>query len=256
MQNISKSVINSRRTWALFIALAAPLAILMAFPPIPQDPHYHTLADARTLIGVPHALNVVSNLGFLAVGLIGVALCRGGQVRGAALSWTVFFAGVVLVAFGSAYYHSAPDNDTLLWDRLPMTIAFMALFTGLFVEHLPIARERVLLAVTILVGISSLAWWRIADDLRLYGWVQLAPFLAIAVLLSTFPGRYDRRYWLAWGLACYGLSKVAELNDARIFALTSEAISGHTLKHVLAALAPLCVYAMLRTRTAIPRPTT
>jgi hypothetical protein len=240
---------NAVRTIAFAAALIAPLAILLFFAPIPQDPHYHVLADTRAMLGLPNFLNVASNAAFLAVGVLGIALCARMKALEARLSWTVFFAAVALVAFGSGYYHWNPTNETLAWDRLPMTVAFTALFTALVTEHFEAVPERPLLATAIAVGIASIAWWRYADDLRFYAWVQFAPFLAIAVLLAAFPGRYTGHRWLLWGFAFYAAAKVAEFADTGIFSFTAGAISGHTLKHLLAALAPLCVYQMLRVRT-------
>jgi hypothetical protein len=240
--------VSAWRIHALAAALIAPLAILLFFAPIPQDPRYHALADSRAMLGLPNFLNVASNAMFLAVGALGIALCVRGKCPGARLSWTAFFAAVALVAFGSGYYHWNPSDDTLAWDRLPMTVAFSALFAALVTEHLDGTREGPVLVSAIAVGVASIVWWRHADDLRFYVWVQLAPFLVIAVLLASFPARYSDRRWLVWGFGFYALAKVAEFGDPAIFSLTSGAVSGHTLKHLLAALAPLCVYRMLRVR--------
>ena len=237
MDTVRSEAAAARRTWTLLATLVAPLLMLPLLPPLAQDPHYHAFADARAAFGIPSFQNVASNVGFLLVGLAGLHLCL--ARRRGSLSWTAFFAGVVLVAFGSAYYHLRPDDGSLVWDRLPMTIAFMALFTALLTEHLAVKRESALLVVAIATGVASVAWWRITGDLKLYVWVQVAPFLAIAALLALYRGRYTHRYWLACGLLVYALAKVVEFSDARIYALTSAATSGHALKHLLAAVAPL-----------------
>src|ERR1043166_6803997 len=108
------------------VALSAllPLGVLMMLPPIPQDPAYHAFADQCTLFGVPNFANVVSNVPFLLVGIVGVVLCVQRRLAGAQLCWFGFFVGLILIAFGSGYYHLAPNNETLVWDRLPMTVAF------------------------------------------------------------------------------------------------------------------------------------
>jgi hypothetical protein len=154
------------------LAVLAPLAVLMALEPIRQDPAYHILADARAYCGVPNFLNVTSNIPFLVVGAIGLIFCLRNPARGAMRSWSVFFLGVALVFAGSAYYHSAPDNSTLVWDRLPMTLAFMGLFAGLLTEHMDDRVERALLVPAVALGIASVAWWAYTDDLRIY--VQFA----------------------------------------------------------------------------------
>jgi hypothetical protein len=92
------------------------------------------------------------------------------------------------------------------------------------------------------------AWWRYTGDLRLYVWVQFAPLLAIVFTLSAFPARYTHRAYLLYGFACYALAKVAEFADADVYGLTSGIVSGHSIKHVLAAGAPFCVYLMLSRR--------
>ena len=243
-----------RREVALALFLLVPLAaVLIAVPPIPQDPHYHAFADSRMLFGIPNFGNVVSNVPFLLVGAIGLAFCLRASPTGARHAWAVFFAGTLLVAFGSGYYHWAPRDATLVWDRLPMTLAFMGLFTALVSEHAGEALERRLLVPSVLVGIASVAWWLYTDDLRLYAWVQFAPLLAIVFVLTMFAGRYTHRSYLLAGLGCYAAAKVAELGDGTLYAATAEAVSGHSAKHLLAALAPFFVYQMLKKRTRANR---
>lgn len=239
------------RTLALLAVLFLPLAALPFLAPIPQDLRYHVLADTRAMFGIPSFLNVVSNLPFLLVGAAGMTECLTRRGNGASRAWLAFFAGTMLAAFGSAYYHLAPDNTRLAWDRLPMTIAFMGLLAALVSEHLDARLEWPVLISGLAVGIASIAWWAHADDLRLYAWVQFGPLLAIVVILASFPPRFTHRAYLGWGLAFYMLAKVAELFDAAIYALTGAALSGHTLKHVIAAIAPLCLYLMVRRRVPI-----
>jgi hypothetical protein len=243
-----------KRTLILLALLGVPLAILLvAVPPIAQDPVYHMLADARTFLSIPNFLNVASNLAFMLVGIIGLAGCLSRSRTRATVpyAWLVFFAATLLVGFGSAYYHWAPDDAGLLWDRLPMTIAFMALFVGIVSEHIDERLERTLLGPAILVGLASLAWWRHADDLRLYAWVQFAPLVALAFLFFAYRARYSHRIYLLYGLLFYVLAKIAELLDAQIFAWTGHVVSGHTVKHLLAAAAPLCVHLMLERRAPL-----
>lgn len=243
----------SPRDFALVLLMLAPLAaVFVAYPPMPQDPAYHNLADNRTFLHVPNFLNVATNLAFLLFGVLGLRMCFQRRVGGAARSWTMFFFGTVLVAFGSAYYHWNPNNDTLVWDRLPMTIAFMALFAALIAEHVRPDIERTALRVALVVGIVSVGWWHYTDDLRLYGWVQFAPLVAIVYMLVAYRARYTHRVYLLAGLIFYALSKVFEFGDTAVYSATHHAVSGHSIKHLLAAIAPYCVYLMLRKRTAVP----
>lgn len=240
------------RELALVFLMLAPLAVLFAaVAPIPQDPAYHALADDRGLFDVPNFLNVASNVGFLLVGFLGLRLIFGTAVGGASRSWSLFFFGTLLAAFGSAYYHWMPDNATLAWDRLPIVIAFMALFSALIAEHVRQEIERTLLRVALVVGMVSVGWWHYNDDLRLYIWVQVAPLLTIAYVMVAFPARYSHRVYLVWGLVFYALAKAAEFSDAVIYSATAHVISGHTLKHVLAACAPYFVYLMLKKRQPV-----
>ncbi len=238
---------NGRIVLLLILAVASLLAVL-ALDPIGQDPAYHNFADRRPFLGIPNFANVASNLPLLLVGALGLRCCHRKRPPGARRSWTVFFLGIALVSFGSAYYHWCPNNETLVWDRLPMTVGFMGLFIALTSEHLGRKIELWGLPLALTVGVGSLLWWVMYDDLRWYGWIQFFPLIAVAAILALFPAPYTHRYYLAVGLGFYLLAKLAEHYDAAIFALTREAIAGHTLKHLLAAAALLFVYLMLRNR--------
>jgi len=238
------------REAVLLLVLVAPLLLLLAGNPVAQDARLGNYADKRMFLGVPNFFDVASNLAFLLVGLAG--LFTGAARNGASRSWLVAFLGTALVCFGSSYYHWAPDSERLVWDRLPMTLAFMGLFVALVSEHIGERIERVLLAPALIAGIASVLWWHYTDDLRPYIWVQLAPFLAILVVVFAFPGRYTHRAYLLHGLALYALAKISEGYDGEIYALTARSLSGHTLKHVLAAGAVLVVYLMLLRRAPIP----
>ncbi|MGO9257302.1 MAG: hypothetical protein ACLQU1_13495 [Bryobacteraceae bacterium] len=121
------------RAFALFAALAVASAyVLLAVPPVPQDESYHQFADRRTIWGIPNFWNVISNLAFVAAGLWGIGALRRREVFACPwerAAYAVFLAGVLLTAFGSAYYHLRPDSNRLVWDRLPMTLAFLSLFS-------------------------------------------------------------------------------------------------------------------------------
>jgi hypothetical protein len=238
------------REAVLLLVLLAPLVLLLAGNPIAQDVRLHTYADQRAFLGVPNFWDVASNLAFLAVGFAG--LCTRAARNGASRSWLVAFLGTALLCFGSAYYHWAPDSERLVWDRLPMTLAFMGVFVALLSEHLGERLERVLLAPALIAGVASVLWWHYTDDLRFYIWVQLSPFLAVLVALFAFPARYTHRAYLLHGLALYSLAKISEGYDGEIYSLTAHALSGHTLKHLLAAGAVLFVYLMLLRRAPLP----
>ena len=240
------------REWALAGVSMALLALAFAVEPIPQDLAYHRFADARMLFGIPNFQNVSSNAAFLVVGVAGMVVCARMAGEGAKVAWGILFFGGALVSAGSAYYHWAPNNASLVWDRLPMTVGFMGLFVALLAEHISAKLERLLLAPALALGAFSVAWWHYTDDLRLYAWVQFMPLAVIALLVAMFRARYTHRRYLVYGLACYLLAKVAEALDRPIYEYTQHALSGHSLKHLLAALALFFVYLMLRKRTVLP----
>src|SRR5688572_15108315 len=147
------------RHFALAGALLAILVALLFTPPIPQDPTYHQFADQRTLVGVPHALNVLSNLPFALVGVAGLLTTfhRWTRFRFPWERWpyAALFAGVALTAVGSSHYHLAPDSARLVWDRLPMTIGFMGFLTATIAERISVRAAWTLFVPLLAFGAAS-----------------------------------------------------------------------------------------------------
>ncbi len=219
---------------ALLALMAASLVGLLLLPPIAQDQSYHEFADQRTLFGIPNFWNVVSNLPFVAIGAVGLWQFRRDPAIG------VLFLGILLTGFGSAYYHLDPNDRTLFWDRLPMAISFMAILAISIEERVDAKAGTVLLWPLIAIGVFSLLLWRWTGDLRLYGWVQFFPCLALPLLFLLFPAKYSgTSYWVV-AAALYGLAKLFEFYDSAIYSMGS-ILSGHTLKHIAAAAACFAV---------------
>ena len=229
----------------MMIMIPVSFVAVLFLNPIPQDPEYHRFADDRLLWGVPNLWNVLTNLPFLLVGIIGIRFCYRTKLALARTSWAVFFVGVALVSFGSAYYHIDPNHTTLFWDRLPMTVAFMSLLIAILVEFIDPAYERVGLPLAISVGVAAILYWLVVDDLRFYAWVQFAPLACIPIILIVVRTPGANISYLFAGLALYFLAKVAEFYDHEIYALLDGALSGHSLKHVLAGTATLAIYVKL-----------
>ncbi len=244
-----KFVARFWRHGVIFGIVFGSLVVLLGRPPFGQDPRYHDFADRRSCLGVPNCLDVVSNAPFLLVGAAGLRLCMRRRFAGALLSWMVFFAGVALVSAGSAAYHWRPSNGTLVWDRLPMTIGFMALFVALLSEFINRKLERVLLGPALLAGFASVLYWHFFDDLRFYVWVQFMPLIVILALLAFFRSRFTHQWPLLGALACYVAAKAFEAFDHEVFRWTQGAIGGHAFKHLLAAAGCGLILEMLRKRT-------
>ncbi len=239
------------------LGLAAGVAALS--PPIPQDPGYHRFADGRTLLGIPHALNVVSNGGFVLVGAAGAWALRpggDGSVRfrdsRERWAWGVFFVGLLLTGVGSAYYHLSPGNDRLVWDRLPLAAALMGLLAATVMERIGVQAGLVLLGPLVALGLWSVLSWHAGElrgqgDLRLYALVQFYPLVAVPLMLWLFAPRYTLGGAVMATVAIYGIAKLFEVLDAPILGL-GEILSGHTLKHLTAAAAGAVIVWMLRAR--------
>lgn len=254
IMSAAQMMVRRWREATLILICLVMLAGLWARGPISQDLGYHGFADQRELLGVPNLLDVASNIAFLVVGVAGIFLCVGPRRPPLAASWSTLFVGTALVFLGSSYYHWEPSNETLLWDRLPMTVGFMALFVALLAEHIDERFERVLLVPALALGVASALWWHFTDDLRFYFWVQFTPLVCIPFVLAMYRATYTHRIYLLYALGFYVCAKLAEVWDHQIFALTSNAVSGHTLKHLLAAAAIVALLLMLARRKPLAPP--
>ena len=225
-------------------------------PKIPQDPAYHHFADIRTVFSIPNFWNVLSNLPFVFVGLAGLVLITKSSlaiVRELKPAYILFFIGITAVALGSGYYHLWPSNQTLVWDRLPMTIGFMSIFSIVAAEFISVKAGRILFIPLVVIGIASVFYWDYtesmnAGDLRFYGLVQFLPMLLLPLILLMYKPRFTHvgLYWAV--LIAYGLAKLAEMGDQGIYDLFG--FSGHSIKHLLAAAAPWMFYLALKKRSA------
>ncbi len=238
----------------VLVSLLALAGLLIFVEPIPQWPEYHDFADGSVVLGIPNAHNVISNLGFLVIGAWGVLFILGragvGRLKAAYL---VFFTGVFLTALGSAYYHLQPNNLSLVWDRLPMTVAFMGFLTAVAGELIGPRVARALLLPLMVAGVASVAWWAWTEsvgvgDLRFYGLVQFLPFVLILLMLSMYPAPRHLVPYLAGLALSYAIAKLCESYDHQIYQLLGGAMGGHALKHWFGAAGTACVLIMLYRR--------
>ncbi len=234
----------------------AALVVAMLAPRIAQDPLYHQFADRNAFLSIPNTLNVLTNLLFGWIGIEGLyRLLRQKSlniVNAVYPAYQGFFAALILIAAGSGYYHWTPDNQTLVWDRLPMTLAFMSFFTILLAERISVSLARMLFPVLIGVGIASIIYWNLSEqnsqgDLRPYALIQFLPMLLIPLILLLFTSNYSRSSDIWWFLAWYLIAKICETFDAEILN-GLKVLSGHSLKHIAASIGCLVFLRHLRFR--------
>lgn len=234
--------------WLALLALAAPWVTAALLPTLAQWQSYHDFADQRTLLGVPHALNVLSNLPFLVVGGLGLLhIVRAGIDRAVALPYGLFFAGALLTAFGSAWYHLDPRDATLVWDRLPIALGFAGLVAATLVDRVP-RRATPFSTAFAGVAVATVLHWSWGGNLLPYLVMQAGFVAAALVATAGVASTFTHARWLYGAALLYGAAVVCEKFDKPIDAWLNGVVSGHTLKHLLAALALYVVYAMLRRR--------
>lgn len=255
----------SKRTGLLVLAGVTLVVIIAAIlaPRVGQPLSYHNFADRRGWLGIANFGDVVSNAGFAIVGIWGLAILLGKPSRVEFVDsrerwpYVIVFAGMVLTAIDSSYYHLAPDNGRLVWDRLPMTIVFMALVAAMVMERISLPTGLALLPILLLIGIASVVQWHISEingsgDLRFYAALQVYAVLLLLVIL-LLPPRYTRSADLVVVVGFYVLAKITETADREIFAF-GHIVSGHTIKHLAAAAAGLWILWMLEKRRPVVVP--
>ena len=249
--------------WLVAVAaFACSSAVLL--PPIVQPAAYHAFADARVVFGIPNFWNALSNVPFLIVGIAGLHFVlldpRGRSAFADARErwpYVVLFAGVALTGIGSAYYHLAPDNARLAWDRLPMTVGFMSIVAAMIVERIDRTAGLRLLAPLVVLGAASVFWWQAsqawgAENLRPYVTVQFGSIAIVLSIAALFPSRYNRASDIYAVIALYAAAKYTEHFDEALFSFGG-VLSGHSLKHLLAAIAAYMILRMLKLRASTAR---
>ena len=218
------------------------VAVVLFLKPIRQDQNYHQFSDGNTLFLIPNFWNVISNFPFIVIGIIGLAKMFPIQNYPLKPNYIWFFVGIVLTGFGSGYYHWNPNNTTLVWDRLPMTISFMSFLSVIIGEFINNSSGKKLLYPMLLAGLLSIVYWICSGDLRFYALIQFLPILLILFILflSKKEQRYKKYFWLI--IVSYAIAKFLESYDSVVYRITYEMISGHSLKHFAAAAGPFLFY--------------
>ncbi len=239
--------LNSRDSIIVLLVIIS-FASLFFIAPIPQNLNYHNFADNRALFGINNFFDVCSNLPFLYVGIAGLLFIFKNWGINSSYSWLIFFISIFFVALGSSYYHLNPENSTLTWDRLPMAIGFMALFVIVVTDYVDQRLEKWLLIPMCFIGVLSVAYWHITDDLRLYAWVQFVSMALLLIIIFVYKPNHLRPKYLIYAYIFYALSKIMEYYDKQIYDIAGQLVSGHTIKHLLASIATFCFYILLKRR--------
>lgn len=254
-------MLKPRSSALVLLALTAVMAIAaIVVPRVGQPESYHHFADHRAWLGIANFGDVASNLAFAVAGMWGlvVLLQKPSRVEfvDSREGWPYVFlcVGLLLTAWGSSYYHLAPDNVRLVWDRLPMTIGFMSLVAAIIAERIDVNAGLALLPAMLVIGIASVVQWHMSEvrgegDLRFYAAVQIYAVLVVLLALLMQP-RYTRTYDLAIVGGFYVLAKILETEDRAVYSL-GHIVSGHTLKHLAAAAAGFWIVRMLLKRKVI-----
>jgi hypothetical protein len=248
------------RTRATIVVAVSFISLfcLWLSPPVPLGPRYHIFADNRTQLGIPNCLDVLSNIPFMLVGLWGIlwlfrrSSATAFQTRLEKAVYLIFFLGVAFTGVGSFWYHLNPNNQRLPFDLLPMTFAFMAMLTSVAIERVGVRFGRALLIPLLLLGAGSVGYWYVTEarglgDYRFYLFVQFFPQLLIGLMIVLFPPSYTGMRYLMVAFLLFVLAKLLELFDGEIYQAI-HLVSGHALKHVIAALACYVILLMLERR--------
>jgi hypothetical protein len=232
---------NKFKTYLLIGISIAAFVTMLCIPPIKQDPAFHNFADGREIASIKNFMNVLSNLPFMLIGTAGLWMIRKCRpvhaFEGSRTSSIVFLVGIFFTGIGSAFYHYDPNDSTLVWDRLPMTISFMSLFSILCSVFIGKDFGKKIFWPLIGFGLISILYWVVTGDLRLYAIVQFLPMLLIPLIMILYKNNHDLKIYFWVMIISYGIAKLFEAEDPEVYSVLSF-ISGHSIKHLFAALVP------------------
>ena len=233
---------------------------------IPQPSSYHNFADTRQLSTIPNWANVLSNLPFILIGgwfmyqifTRSYAELLANQSGFEDALWMFFGFCIMGIGLGSSYYHLHPTTERLFWDRLPISLTFMTLFTAVISERISERLGRMVFMPLLMLSVSSVFWWSYSEylgdgDLRLYGVTQFYPLLALPIIIWRCAPRYTHGVMLMHAMGWYLFAKIVEINDFLIYSWTGQLVSGHTLKHMFAGVALILITHMVLQRVPVTR---
>jgi preprotein translocase subunit SecG len=251
--------INKNKSLFIFGLITALLLILVVLiKPISQNNAYNEFSDGRIIWGIPNFFNVISNLPFIIIGTYGFyIILKASMPATIQFIYGWLFLGIIMTGLGSGFYHWTPANEHLVYDRIPMTIIFMSFFSATVAELIDQKWGGLILLPLLLLGIFSVLWWYHTEslgqgDLRLYGFVQYYPMLAIPLVIFLFPSQENKlliqglKYVIIW----YVFAKICEHFDEQIFQITG-ILSGHSLKHIAAAMSTLIIVSIFKKKYVV-----
>lgn len=254
---------QQRFSTALMAMSLAAIALAVFFPMLsdllPQIPtsghshvhaHGHAFIDARSFLGIPNGLDVISNIPFLFAGVWGLVVLGRRTVPNASerhiyRAAQIFFIGLLLTCLGSSLFHWAPSDFGLMIDRLSMAVAFAGVIS--FAAGSRLGESAAGQATPLLLTLAPLAAVAAFSLHNVLPWavVQFGG-VALIVWLATLPKR-DGSALNLWALiAWYALAKLFEAQDSAVFELTQGIVSGHSLKHLAACMAAWPVITALK----------
>ena len=242
---MSKSEISFLTGLIILILLAIFL------PSIEQNQNYHNFADQRVLFGVNNAFDTLSNLAFIIVGILGLVNFYNNQYIKISNSFSVilnlFFISIILTGLGSSFYHLSPNDFTLVFDRLAMSLVFASILAMLaYLKISPRFGLHTLAELLILAPLTVLIW-NYNGNLTPYVVLQFGGIILVILTLLLTKTRMQGPCFTSL-IILYGAAKLVEFYDEKIFNLSQNLISGHTLKHLIAALAVIIFVSPLKVK--------
>jgi hypothetical protein len=229
-----------KKGW-IFIALAlVGVVFFLSLSPIYDPVDVNVYADQRSFLGILNFFLVAPGFIFFILGLLGLRKLGTGRKTFLKAVWMVFFIASIGIGLGSGYYHLAPSDPRLFWDRLSVSTALMALLAGVISERVSLNRAKIIAPFLILAGIGSVFYWAWSGDVRFYYLIQCFSIIALPLLCLCFPMKDDK--YIYGVIIVYILAKVVEVYDEQIFSLTHQMISGLTLKELAGAVGVYFVY--------------
>ena len=232
------------------VAFAAVIALLI-IGPIPQDQEYHQFADNRMFFGIPNFFNVITNLPFGVTGFLGLMELKNAQDKELKQIILFLFTGFLLLMAGSSYYHFSPNNNALIYDRIPISIIVTSFLS--FIIYISINPSTVFKTLIILniIGIGSVVYWATSEylgkgDLRWYAMVQFFPIIAIPLIFYLYRPFFNANKEVTFTLLLFTIAKIMEQYDKEVFKLSAGTISGHSLKHLFMSVAAYEIVRLIR----------